>query len=50
MRNPLIVGLSCEVVDLLMRACFADAGLGCVSETRLAGDDVSSGTWSLGAG
>jgi putative salt-induced outer membrane protein YdiY len=49
-RNSLVGGLSYKLVDLPKHLLFADAGLGYVNEKRLAGDDVSSATWSLGAG
>jgi putative salt-induced outer membrane protein YdiY len=49
-RNSLVGGVSYKIVDLPKHLFFADAGLGYVNEQRLAGDDVSSATWSLGAG
>jgi putative salt-induced outer membrane protein len=49
-RNSLVGGLSYKLVDLPKHVFFADAGLGYMNEQRLAGDDVSSATWSLGAG
>jgi putative salt-induced outer membrane protein YdiY len=49
-RNSLVGGMSYKVVDLPRHLFFTDAGLGYMNETRLGGDDVSSATWSLGAG
>ena len=49
-RNSLVGGISYKVVDLPRHVFFTDAGLGYMNEKRLAGDDVSSATWSLGAG
>jgi putative salt-induced outer membrane protein YdiY len=49
-RNALVGGVSYKIVDLPKHLFFADAGLGYVNERRLAGEDVSSATWSLGAG
>ena len=49
-RNSLVGGISYKVVDLPKHVFFTDAGLGYMNEQRLAGDDVSSATWSLGAG
>jgi len=49
-RNALVGGISYKVVDLPKHVFFTDAGLGYMNESRLAGDDVSSATWSLGAG
>jgi putative salt-induced outer membrane protein len=49
-RNSLVGGLSYKVVDLPKHVFFTDAGLGYLNEQRLEGDDVSSATWSLGAG
>ena len=49
-RNSLVGGVSYKLVDLARHQFFTDAGLGYMSEKRLEGDDVSSGTWSLGAG
>ena len=49
-RNALVGGLSFKLVDLPKHVFFTDAGLGYMHETRLAADDVSSATWSLGAG
>jgi putative salt-induced outer membrane protein YdiY len=49
-RNALVGGISYKVVDLPKHVFFTDAGLGYMNEQRLAGDDVSSATWSLGAG
>jgi len=49
-RNSLVGGLSFKLVDLPKHVFFTDAGLGYMHETRLAADDVSSATWSLGAG
>ena len=49
-RNALVGGVSYKLVDLPKHLFFTDAGLGYVNEQRLAGDDVSSATWSLGAG
>ena len=49
-RNSLVGGVSYKVVDLPKHLFFTDAGMGYVNEKRLAGDDVSSATWSLGVG
>jgi putative salt-induced outer membrane protein YdiY len=49
-RNSLVGGISYKLVDLPKHVFFTDAGLGYMNEQRLAGDDVSSATWSLGAG
>jgi putative salt-induced outer membrane protein len=49
-RNSLVGGLSYKVVDLPQHVFFTDGGLGYMNEKRLEGDDVSSATWSLGAG
>ena len=49
-RNSLVGGVSYKIVDLPKHLFFTDAGLGYVNEQRLAGDDVASATWSLGAG
>jgi len=49
-RNSLVGGLSYKLVDLPKHLFFTDAGLGYMNEQRLEGDDVSSATWSLGAG
>lgn len=49
-RNSLVGGISYKIVDLPRHLFFTDAGLGYVNEQRLAGDDVSSATWSVGAG
>jgi putative salt-induced outer membrane protein YdiY len=49
-RNSLVGGISYKVLELPKHVFFTDAGLGYVNEQRLAGDDVSSATWSLGAG
>jgi len=49
-RNSLVGGVSYKIVDLPKHVFFTDAGLGYMNEQRLAGDDVSSATWSLGAG
>jgi len=49
-RNSLVGGVSYKLVDLPKHVFFTDAGLGYMNEQRLAGDDVSSATWSLGAG
>jgi len=49
-RNSLVGGISYKIVDLPKHVFFTDAGLGYMNERRLAGDDVSSATWSLGAG
>lgn len=49
-RNSLVGGISCKLVDLPRHVFFTDAGLGYMDEQRVAGDDVSSATWSLGAG
>jgi putative salt-induced outer membrane protein len=49
-RNSLVGGISYKVLDLPKHVFFTDAGLGYMNEKRLAGDDVSSATWSLGAG
>ena len=49
-RNSLVGGMSYKIVDLPKHVFFTDAGLGYMNEQRLAGDDVSSATWSLGAG
>jgi putative salt-induced outer membrane protein len=49
-RNSLVGGISYKVVDLPRHLLFADAGLGYMNEQRREGDDVSSATWSLGAG
>ena len=49
-RNSLVGGLSYKLVDLPKHVFFTDAGLGYMNEQRLEGDDVSSATWSLGAG
>jgi len=49
-RNALVGGVSYKIVDLPKHLFFADAGLGYINERRLKGDDVSSATWSLGAG
>jgi len=49
-RNSLVGGISYKAVDLPRHVFFTDAGLGYMNEKRLAGDDVSSATWSLGAG
>ena len=49
-RNSLVGGVSYKIVDLPKHLFFADAGLGYINEQRLTGDDVSSATWSLGAG
>jgi putative salt-induced outer membrane protein YdiY len=49
-RNSLVGGVSYKVIDLPKHLFFTDAGLGYVNEKRAAGDDVSSATWSLGAG
>jgi putative salt-induced outer membrane protein len=49
-RNSLVGGVSYRIVDLPKHLFFADAGLGYINEQRLKGDDVSSATWSLGAG
>jgi putative salt-induced outer membrane protein YdiY len=49
-RNALVGGLSYKIVDLPRHVFFTDAGLGYMNERRLAGDDESSATWSLGAG
>ena len=49
-RNSLVGGVSYKVVDLPKHLFFTDAGLGYMNESRLSGDDVSSATWSLGAG
>ena len=49
-RNSFVAGVSYKLVDLPKHVFFTDAGLGYMDEQRLAGDDVSSATWSLGAG
>lgn len=49
-RNSLVGGLSYKLVDLPRHLFFTDAGLGYINEKRLTGPDVSSATWSLGAG
>ena len=49
-RNSLVGGLSYKLVNAPRHLVFADAGLGYMNEQRLEGDDVSSATWSLGAG
>jgi putative salt-induced outer membrane protein YdiY len=49
-RNSLVGGVSYKIVDLPKHLFFADAGLGYINERRLKGDNVSSATWSLGAG
>jgi putative salt-induced outer membrane protein len=49
-RNSLVGGLSYKVVDLPRHLFFTDAGIGYMNEKRAEGDDVSSATWSLGAG
>lgn len=49
-RNSLVGGISYKLVDLPRHVFFTDAGLGYMNERRLEGDDVSSATWSLGAG
>ena len=49
-RNSLVGGVSYKLVDLPRHLFFTDAGLGYMNEQRLKGDDVSSATWSLGAG
>lgn len=49
-RNALVGGVSYKIVDLPKHLFFADGGLGYINERRLKGDDVSSATWSLGAG
>ena len=49
-RNSLVGGVSYKLVDLPKHVFFTDAGIGYMNEQRLAGDDVSSATWSLGAG
>jgi putative salt-induced outer membrane protein len=49
-RNSLVGGISYKVLDLPKHVFFTDVGLGYMNEQRLAGDDVSSATWSLGAG
>ena len=49
-RNSLVGGISYKAVDLPKHLFFTDAGLGYMNEKRAEGDDVSSATWSLGAG
>jgi putative salt-induced outer membrane protein YdiY len=49
-RNSLVGGVSYKLVDLPRHLFFTDVGLGYMNEQRLEGDDVSSATWSLGAG
>jgi putative salt-induced outer membrane protein len=49
-RNSLVGGVSYKLVDLPKHVFFTDAGIGYMNEQRLKGDDVSSATWSLGAG
>jgi len=49
-RNSLVGGVSYKIIDLPKHLFFTDAGLGYMNEKRLKGDDVSSATWSLGAG
>jgi putative salt-induced outer membrane protein YdiY len=49
-RNSLVGGISYKVIELPRHLFFTDAGLGYMNEKRAKGDDVSSATWSLGAG
>jgi putative salt-induced outer membrane protein len=49
-RNSFVGGVSYKLVDLPAHILFTDAGIGYMNEQRSAGDDVSSATWSLGAG
>jgi putative salt-induced outer membrane protein YdiY len=49
-RNSLVGGISYKIVDRPKHLFFTDAGVGYINEQRLTGDDVSSATWSLGAG
>lgn len=49
-RNAVTGGVSYKVVDLPAHQFFVDGGLGYLNEQRLAGDDVSSATYSGGGG
>lgn len=49
-RHSLIGGIQYKLVDLPAHVLSVDGGLGYVSEGRSVGDNVSSATWSIGAG
>lgn len=49
-RNNLLAGLAYKVLDLPEHQFFVDAGFGYLNEQRLAGEDVSTGTYAFGGG
>jgi putative salt-induced outer membrane protein YdiY len=49
-RNNVLGGVSYKVLELPEHLFFVDAGVGYLNEQRLAGDNVSTGTYAGGAG
>ena len=49
-RNTVVGGVTFKLVNTARHTLNSDVGLGYLNEQRLAGDDVSTGTYSFGAG